>query len=107
MRELDQFKLHAMFADPSDLYEQLVNRRGYTPKQVVEFDAELIMPGWSAMEHALLCVMIHRERKAYVIMLNSDDLTLMRDSLEQARIAVNSAGLLKAGHPNQVFGFGL
>lgn len=102
MIEIDQFDLHAMFADPSSLYEQIANRRGYSPKQVVEFDAELIAPGWSSMESVLLVAMVHRERKAYVVMLASEDLTALRETLAHLQISLNAAGLLNAGHP--VFG---
>ena len=80
----------------------MANRRGYTPRHVVEFDAELIAPGWSTMGHLLLVVMVHHDRKAYVIMLASEDLTALRENLEQSQIAVNTHSLLSTGHP--VFG---
>lgn len=106
MIDIDQFKLHDLFADPEGLYRQMVNRRGYTPKQVVEFDAELIAPGWSAMDHALLIVMAHSSRRAYVVMLSSEDLTVLRETLAQLQVSLNTAGLLKAGRPHPAFGLG-
>jgi hypothetical protein len=102
MVDIDQFQLHDLFADPSGLYEQMVNRRGYEPKQVVEFDAELITPGWSAMGHVLIITMAHRERLAHVIMLSSEDLSALRETLSRLQISLNTAGLLSTGHP--VFG---
>ena len=102
MRDIDQFDLHSLFSDPSSLYEQIRNRRGYTPKQVVEFDIELVAPAWSSMNHVLLVAMIHREKRAHIIMLASEDLTALRGNLEQSQIAVNTHSLLSTGHP--VFG---
>src|ERR1035441_738266 len=87
--EINQLKMREMFADPSAFYERMVNRKGYTPKQEVEFDAEILSTGWTAMGCVLLAVMIHHEKKAYVVMLSSDDCTTMRETLEQEQIGLN------------------
>src|ERR1017187_5211631 len=46
-------------------------------------------PGWTAMGCVLLAVMIHHEKKAYVVMLSSEDCTAMRETLEQEQIGLN------------------
>jgi hypothetical protein len=108
MPEIHQFKLAELFADPSALYERMVNRKGYYAKTpVTEFDAELIATSWTSLGCAMLCVLVHHERRAYIVMLDSVDLTAMRDSLAQMQTSLNTSELLKAGRPNQVFGFGL
>jgi hypothetical protein len=103
--EIDQFKLHALFANPSEFYELMVNRKGYIPKQVVEFDAEIVAPEWSSMGCVLLCLMVHHERKAYVVMLDSEALSSMRESLEQLQVGLNMAQLIT--RPRFCFGQGL
>ena len=103
--ELDQFKLHALFANPSEFYELMVTRKGYVPKPVIEFDAELVSPEWTSMGCVILVAMVHHERKAYVIMLSSEDCTAVRESLEQQQMGLNMAQLVNL--PRFGFGFGL
>jgi hypothetical protein len=100
--EIDQFKLHALFANPTEFYDLMRNRRGYTPKQQVEFDAELVAPGWTSMGCVLFAVMVHHEKKAYVIMLPSDDCTSLREALEQQQVALNYRNVL--ARPRGLFG---
>jgi hypothetical protein len=91
--EIDQFKLSALFANPTHFYQLMVERKGYKPQQTIEFDAELIAPGWHALGCVLLVTMVHHERKAYIVMLSSEDATGLRESLEQQQLAVNTAQL--------------
>jgi hypothetical protein len=92
--EIDQFRLHALFASPAEFYELMLTRKGYLPNQVVEFDAELVAPGWTSMGRVLLCAMVHHEKKAYLIMLNSEECSAMRETLEQQQIGLNMAQLV-------------
>jgi hypothetical protein len=103
--EISQFQLHALFGNPTEFYELMISRKGYVPKQLVEFDAELVAPSWTSMGCVLLCAMAHHERKAFVILLDSSDCTALRDSLEQQQIAVNAAQLF--ARPRLGFGSGL
>jgi hypothetical protein len=108
MAEIHQFKLAELFADPAGLYERLINRKGYFPKApAIEFDAELLTTGWTSLGCAICCVMVHHERRAYIVMLDSVDLTNMRSSLEQVQIALNQSQILNAGRGTIGFGFGL
>ena len=108
MPDIHQFKLADMFSDPVALYEKLINRKGYVPNTpAIEFDAELLTTGWTSIGYAILCVLVHHERRAYVVMLDSVDLTTLRECLPHIQESLNKTELLKAGRPNQVFGFGL
>src|SRR5437762_1595398 len=107
MAEIHQFKLAELFADPAALYERLTNRKGYFAKTpVIEFDAELITTGWTSLECAILCVLVHHEKRAYVMMLDSVDITNMRARLEQVQVSLNQTSLLNAGR-GVGFGYGL
>jgi len=108
MPDIHQFKLAEIFQDPVALYEKLINRKGYVANTpAVDFDAELLTTGWTSIGYAILCILVHHERRAYVVMLDSVDLTTLRESLAQIQVSLNTTELLKAGRPNQVFGFGL
>jgi hypothetical protein len=88
MAEIHQSKLHEMFADPAALYERLVNRKGYFARTpVVEFDAELTTTGWTSLGCAICCILVYHEKRAYIAMLDSVDLTNLRASLEQESMA--------------------
>jgi hypothetical protein len=105
MVEIDQFKLHALFASPAEFYEGMINRRGYTPKQAAEFDAELIAPGWASMGHVLLAVMVHTKKEAFVIMLDSSDLTALKETLAGQQVSLNFGELVSRNRLG--FGAGL
>jgi hypothetical protein len=104
--KIDQLKLHELFADPSELYKQMVAQKGYVPRQQTEFDAELIAPGWIALECVVLVVMVHHERRAYVTMLSSEDLTGLRDALEHLQVNLNATTLISSSG-RMPFGTGL
>jgi hypothetical protein len=103
--EIDQFRLGKLFENPSTFYELVSSRKGYVSKTEEAFDCELISPGWQALGCIVMYVLVHKEQKAYPIMLSSEDLTELRQSLEQLQIQLNGAALINRGGTG--FGFGL
>jgi hypothetical protein len=103
--EINQFDLHRLFADPSELYDQVAAKKGYSAKRQAEFDVELIAPGWTALECVLLVVMVHQEKRAHVSMLPNEDLTALRESLEHLQVSLNLTRLVSGAADG--FGTGL
>jgi hypothetical protein len=107
MADIQQYKLAELFEDPAALYERLISRRGYFPKApVIEFDAELATTGWTSLNCAILAVLVHHEQRAYIVMLDSVDISNLRAGIEQVQISLNQSSILNAGR-GVGFGFGL
>jgi hypothetical protein len=111
MRHLHQFKLEDNFGDPSALYQAFVNRRGYVARpSVTGFDVEFRPAEFSTRfddcGYAISVVLVHRERKAYPVMLNTDDLADLQESLGLVQVSMNRNDMLNAGK-NSTFGLGL
>ncbi len=99
MAEISQFKLAELFGDSSALYEKLVRRKGYLRRTQVEFDVDLAETPWISMGCGLLIVMVHQRKEAFIVMLSSEDVAAMRESLAEMQVSLNANEIERAGRP--------
>ena len=92
--EIDQWKLGQLFGHPAELYELVANRKGYASKApVIQGDCEFVVLDIVSMECGLCVCMVHAERRAFVMMLNSEDISAVRESLQQLQTGMGYLAL--------------
>jgi hypothetical protein len=93
-KPISQHQLEMLFNSPEHLYRLLREQPGYVPAMsLVEGDSELLCPGVVSQGCALFVCMQHQERRAFVMLLDSDALAAMRAAIETAQRSVNLSAL--------------
>ncbi|SRR6266702_3502843 len=92
--EIDQWKLGQLFCHPAELYELVANRRGYTPKEpVIQGDCEFVVLDIVSVGCGLCVCMVHAERRAFVMMFSHEDISAVRESLQQLQTGMGYLAL--------------
>ena len=91
MIQIGEQQLTTILANPAAFYEMLTARKGYTPKTPrCEGDNEFLLSDVSAMNCLVSCVVVHKRREAFLLLLSPEDVAEFRDRLSESLLALNS-----------------
>jgi hypothetical protein len=94
--DLNERELAAL-CNPASFYEAIASARGYTPKlAIVPGDCEFLVTNFAAKGCIVCGTVVHRSRKAHIVLLSSEDLTAMRERLAGVQVELNSMVLTKS-----------
>jgi hypothetical protein len=97
MIEISESQLKAVLANPAAFYEMLTNRKGYVPKvPLCDGDNELLLSDVAALGCLVGCVIVHKRREAFLLLLSSGDIAEFRDRLSDTLTSMNTSALAQA-----------
>jgi hypothetical protein len=93
--DLNEWEL-ATLSNPANLYEAVTSSRRYKPKlAAADGDCEFLTTEFATNGCVVCATIVHRTREAHLVLLNSEDLTAMRERLADLQVALNSMLLAK------------
>ena len=96
MIQLESWDLPTL-CDPEAFYTALTSSKDYSAKPaVIPGDCEFVTTDFAAKDCVVCATVVHSKQEAYLILLNSEDLTAMRESLAELQVGLNSLQLLRA-----------
>lgn len=96
MIQLESWDLPTL-CDPGAFYAALTSSRDYSAKPaVIPGDCEFVATDFAAKDCVVCATVVHSKREAYMVLLSSQDLTSLRESLAGLQVGLNSLQLLRA-----------
>lgn len=88
--ELKESQVKEVLANPAAFYELLTTRKGYVPKApVCEGDNELVLTDVAALDCLVACVIVHKRREAFLLLLSAEDVAEFRGRLGDGLTSMN------------------
>ncbi len=94
MIQLEDWELSTL-SNPAALYEAVISAKGYSAKAAIApGDCELLTTDFTVKACVVCATVVHSRREAYLILLDSDEMTALRERLSGLQVALNSLRLL-------------